>query len=218
MLVGRAVGTELMAAPTDPDEALIARAQVDATAFGALYERYLTVIYNYVYYRLHNVHEAEDLTAKVFYQALTHLDRYTSQGVPFGAWLFRIAHNLVANWYRDSQRRRTYSLDAAQWEPAGPGPELEGRAVAKEEERELRSVLAKLSPDRQHLIVLKYVEGLSNAEIGTIMGRTEGAVKALLHRTLLALRGELGSRQAPETDWHAAGGPAPCPEDSADGE
>ncbi len=183
---------------TDPDEALIAQAQVDPAAFGALYERYLTVVYNYVFYRLHNVHEAEDLTAKVFYQALTHLDRYVSHGVPFTAWLFRIAHNLVANWYRDTKRRQTFSLDDSFLELGTPPVEFDRHAVDREEEHELRAILRQLSPERQQLIVLKYVEGMSNAEIGTIMGRSEGAVKALLHRTLLALRGELGKKRLAE--------------------
>lgn len=178
---------------TDPDEVLIARAKDDPAAFGVLYERHVTTIYNYVFYRVSNVAEAEDLTAKVFYQALTHLDSYVQRGTPFVAWLFRIAHNLIANWYRDKQNRRTFSLDNAvlerdsdeKAEPLSHGAEHE------EEVRELRAVLKGLPADRQQLIVLKYVAGMSNAQIGVIMGRSEGAIKAMLHRTLLSLRAEL---------------------------
>ena len=88
------------------DAELVARAKADAEAFGALYERYVKKIYNYVYYRTGDPHEAEDLTARVFQRAMVSLDRYTSRGLPFSAWLYRIAHNLVANWHRDRGRRK----------------------------------------------------------------------------------------------------------------
>ena len=80
-------------------------------AFGELYERYLEKIYNYVYYRTGNHHDAEDLTARVFFRAMAHIETYTERGVPFQAWLYSIAHNLVANWHRDSGRRKIIPLD-----------------------------------------------------------------------------------------------------------
>ena len=184
----------------DSDEALVAQAQADPAAFGPLYERHVRAVYNYVFYRLGNVHEAEDVTAKVFYQALTHLHGYASRGVPFSAWLFRIAHNLVANWYRDTRRRRTFSLDDACLERPDGQKELDQQAVDREGEQELRRILGGLSPERQQLVVLKYVQGMSNAEIGTIMGRSEGAVKALLHRTLLSLRAEIVRNRQSDRD------------------
>lgn len=184
----------------DSDETLVTLAQADPAAFGALYERHVRAVYNYVFYRLGNVHEAEDVTAKVFYQALTHLGGYSSRGVPFSAWLFRIAHNLVANWYRDSRRRRTFSLDDTCLERPDGEKELDQQAMEREGEQELRRILAGLSAERQQLVVLKYVQGMSNSQIGTIMGRSEGAVKALLHRTLLSLRAEIVRRRQPDRD------------------
>ena len=86
-------------------------AKEDKAAFGELYERYLPKIYSYVYYRTGNVHDAEDLTAKVFFRALSHISNYVEKGVPFQAWLYRIAHNLVANWHRDQGRRKIIALD-----------------------------------------------------------------------------------------------------------
>ncbi|MBE0690034.1 MAG: sigma-70 family RNA polymerase sigma factor, partial [Anaerolineae bacterium] len=83
----------------------------DKDAFGELYERYLEKIYNYVFYRTGNHHDAEDLTARVFFRAMAHIQTYTERGVPFQAWLYRIAHNLVANWHRDSGRRKIIPLD-----------------------------------------------------------------------------------------------------------
>jgi RNA polymerase sigma-70 factor (ECF subfamily) len=175
------------------DGILVARAKEDPAAFGALYERYLGNVYNYVYYRVGNVAEAEDLTARVFYQALTHVAAYVDRGAPFVAWLYRIAHNLVANWYRDQHNRRTFSLDGPTQLPETPDGDrgLHDQATDREDARELRAALSRLPADRQQLIMLKYVAGLSNAEIGATMGKSEGAVKALLHRTLLSLRGDL---------------------------
>ena len=87
------------------EDQLIEQAKTDPEAFGKLYEVYVEKIYNYVYYRIGNHHDAEDLTARVFNRALNHIANYNNKGAPFAAWLYRIAHNLVANWHRDHQRR-----------------------------------------------------------------------------------------------------------------
>jgi len=159
----------------------------DSDSFGQLYERYVDRIYNYVYYRTGNVHDAEDLTARVFQRAMKHIHNYTDRGVPFSAWLYRIAHNLVANWHRDRSRRQEIPLaDAPILSAKGEHPE--STMVRTEEEESLLRLIRRLPPDRQQLLILKFVENLSNAEIGQIMGRSEGAVKSLYHRTLLTLR------------------------------
>ncbi|HEX6383892.1 MAG TPA: sigma-70 family RNA polymerase sigma factor, partial [Anaerolineae bacterium] len=107
------------------ETALIERAKTDKEAFGQVYELYVDRIYNYVYYRTGNVADAEDLTARVFVRAMQHIGRYRDQGVPFSAWLYRIAHNLVANWHRDNSRRKIISLDdIAQWRLSDDGPEF----------------------------------------------------------------------------------------------
>ncbi|MBK7915845.1 MAG: sigma-70 family RNA polymerase sigma factor [Chloroflexi bacterium] len=90
---------------------LIELAKHDNEAFGVLYERYHGRIYNYVYYRTGNVAEAEDLTARIFVRAMRHIGTYEDKGLPFSAWLYRIAHNLVANWHRDRSRRPLIALD-----------------------------------------------------------------------------------------------------------
>ncbi len=169
---------------------LVERAKRDATAFGILYERYVDRIYNYVFYRTGDAREAEDLTARVFYRALGHIAEYRARGAPFVAWLYRIAHNLVANWHRDRSRRREIRLDdvAAMAEKGATPHHL---AERNEDAQRLLRAMAKLPTDRQQLLILKFVDGLSNAEIGRIMGRSEGAVKSLYHRTLLALRDAL---------------------------
>ncbi len=180
----------LAVAEPESDLDLVARVKTDPTAFGQLYERYVSRIYNYVYYRTGNHHDAEDLTSRVFYRALMHVDDYVDRGVPFSAWLYRIAHNLVANWHRDHARRPLLDLESAQL--VGEANERpEWVAEQSERRRQLLAVIRRLPEERQELLILKFVEQLSNAEVGQIMGRTEGAIKSLYHRTLLALRDEL---------------------------
>ncbi len=162
----------------------------DSEAFGVLYERYVTRIYNYIFYRIGNSYDAEDLTERVFMRALRHIGSYNNRGLPFSAWLYRIAHNLVANWYRDNSRRKEIPLDdgiLTIHQSSFPEQEL----LHSEERERLLHVIRRLPPDRQQLVILKFVDHLSNAEIGQIMGRTEGAVKSLYHRTLLTIRDEL---------------------------
>ena len=164
--------------------------QGDRDAFGQLYERYVERIYNYVYYRTGNPHDAEDLTARVFQRAMNHIVNYTDRGVPFSAWLYRIAHNLVANWHRDRSRKQEIPLDDIPILPT-KGDHPERNLVRSQEEDALLRMIRKLPPERQNLLILKFVENMSNAEIGKIMGRSEGAVKSLYHRTLLALTDKL---------------------------
>ena len=146
--------------------------------------------FNYVYYRTGNQHDAEDLTAKVFFRAMRRIPDYEERGLPVSAWLYRIAHNLVANWHRDRGRRPEISLDEGFASiPHSEHPEV--TLLHLEEKNNLLRIIQDLPPERQQLIILKFVEHLSNAEIGQIMGRTEGAVKSLYHRTLLSLRVEM---------------------------
>ena len=175
------------------DLELVTLVRDDPAAFGQLYERYVTKIYNYVYYRTGNHHDAEDLTGRVFYRALMHIDRFVDRGVPFSAWLYRIAHNLVANWHRDHARRQELSLDDVTL-TGGLRETPEAATEANEEHARLLSSIRSLPTERQELLILKFVDHLSNAEIGQIMGRSEGAIKSLYHRTLISLRDELLAR------------------------
>ena len=162
----------------------------DSDAFGELYDRYVGRIYNYIYYRTGNQHDAEDLTARVFHRAMRHIEKYQDRGLPISAWLYRIAHNLVANWHRDNSRRKEISLDDGYNVLKQSGLHPEAALEKSEEQEELLQTIRRLPPERQQLIVLKFVEHLPNAEIGRIMGRTEGAIKSLYHRTLISLRDE----------------------------
>lgn len=176
----------------EQERVLIERAQADPLQFAALYDQYVDKVYNYIYQRTGNRFDAEDLTARTFLRAFTHLERYTFRGVPFSAWLYRIAHNAVANWYRDRQRHQVVSLDALVL--YGQGEERpEDLTEAQDERRGLLESIRQLPAERQQLLILKFSEGLTNAQIAQVMGRTEGAIKSLYHRTLLALRQDLRS-------------------------
>ena len=176
------------------DGALVRRAQEEREAFAALYVKYLKRVYTYVYYRVGSVEDAEDISESVFLHALIHLDRYQDRGIPFSAWLLRIAHNLVANWHRDSKRRRTIGLDAV-----GPLPDTspmpEEAVESEEERREVLELLATLSEERQQALILRYAEGMKHKEIGEVMGKSAGAVKVLIHRSLISLHRALSEKE-----------------------
>jgi len=185
----------------DPQDeiALIDAAKTDPAAFGTLYKRYVERIYNYIYFRTGSTKDAEDITGKVFFKAMSNIKNYRHMGLPFSAWLYRIAHNLVANYHRDRARNQEISLDdvASQILPqADRHPEA--RAVHTQEIENLMATIHRLSPIRQELIILKFVDQLSNAEIGKILRKSEGAIKSLYHRTLLELRDIMNSGEEGE--------------------
>lgn len=182
----------------DGERELVERAKRDPMAFSELYERYVDRIYAYIYYRIGNTHDAEDLTARVFYHALAHLPEYRQTGAPFVAWLYRIAHNLIANWRRDRSRHPELPLEL--WVSTSP-PSSPPHVQAERAETNgvLLEAIRTLPPERQQLLYLKFVDNLSNLEIGRMLGRSEGAIKSLYHRTLLSLRRELEKRGL--KDW-----------------
>lgn len=188
-----------MSCAQDPgvdESALIERAKTDKEAFGLLYEQYVDRIYNYVYYRTGSQADAEDLTARIFVRAMQHISSYEDRGAPFSAWLYRIARNLVANFHRDRSRRTILSLDdIVQWHMSDEAPEL--AAERTEDRAGLLEAVRRLPEERQELLILKFVDRLTNAEIGAIMGRSEGAIKSLYHRTLASLREEMEVMNAP---------------------
>ena len=167
---------------------LIARANEDPEVFGELYRKYVDRIYNYHYRHTSNRDVAEDLTSRTFYRALRSLNRYRDKkGATFQSWLFRIAHNLVVNWYRNTSRHPKVSADKLGALPAEHGNPH--RIVEEtESQRRMLAMIEDLPEDRRTLILLKFVEKMTNAEIAQVLNRTEGAVKALYYRTLKSLR------------------------------
>jgi RNA polymerase sigma-70 factor (ECF subfamily) len=194
-LAAHALPADAPDAPFVPseDSALVLRARTDAEAFGLLYERYVDRIYAYIYHRVGNTQDAEDLTARTFHRALDNLHRYEDRGLPFAAWLFRIAHNLVANWHRDRSRRRFLSLDRI-WSHRSDTDDPEDALAVKETHDALWGAINSLPGDRRDLLLYKFSLRLSNVEIGAMMDKSESAIKSLYFRTLASLRTELEAR------------------------
>ncbi len=167
---------------------LINAAKTDPEAFGLLYERYVERIYNYIYFRVGSVGDAEDLTAKVFFKALRNISGYRHMGLPFSAWLYRIAHNLVANYHRDRSKIQEISIENLVLEDKSKTSAPEHLLEEQQATAFLLNLVNDLSPQKRELIILKYVQKLSNEEIGQILGKTEGAIKSLYHRTLVELK------------------------------
>jgi RNA polymerase sigma-70 factor (ECF subfamily) len=176
------------------EAALVELAKTDPEAFGALYERHVDRIYVYIYYRIGNAEDAEDLTARTFYQALGNIHRYVERGVPFAAWLYRIAHNLIANHHRARSRWRETSLDNLEVS-AGPANRPDRAAESNEGYRVLLSAIRRQPEERQRLLIMKFADRLSNQEIGRLMGRTESSIKSLYFRTLKSLKADLEARE-----------------------
>lgn len=175
--------------PRSPDPAdadLVAKAIAgDREAFGDLYEHYLPAIYRYVFYRIGEVGEAEDLTETVFVKAWEAMERYRPTEAPFGAWLYRIAHNLIVDRHR--AQKPVDPLDERVVE-ARPEADPAAQAEAREAASALAQALRQLEPAQQEVLALRFVNGLSHAETATIMGRSAGAVRVLQHRALAAVR------------------------------
>jgi len=175
------------------EAALVQQAKNDPAAFGVLYERYIDRIYAYIYHRIGNAQDTEDLTARTFYRALDKLHTYEDRGLPFSAWLFRIAHNLVANWHRDHSRRNFLSLDRL-WFTSKEGDTPEEKLEEEERHEALWEAINELPNDRRELLRYKFGNRLSNLEIGEIMDKSESAIKSLYFRTLASLRNELEAK------------------------
>jgi RNA polymerase sigma-70 factor (ECF subfamily) len=180
----------------DPDLADVRAAQAERHAFGVLYRRYVVRVYSYAFYQLGDHHEAEDATERTFLAALAGLDDFTERGATFRAWLFRIAHNTIANAHRSRRRRRTAPMSAVEDHPA-PGADPAGVVARADDGRAIRAALARIPPDRQQVILLRFVDGLSAREIGAVLDRSEGAARVLLHRALRDLARELGEEGRP---------------------
>ena len=174
---------------------IVKRAQQgDADAFGELYDRYVDVVYRYVYYRVGNATLTEDLTSETFIRALRRIASYTWQGRDFGAWLVTIARNLIADHFKSGRYRlevATSDLVEAGADRSEDGPEDE--VLTGITNAALLEAVKSLGAEQQECISLRFLQGLSVAETAAIMGKNEGAIKALQYRAVKSL-----SRLLPE--------------------
>jgi RNA polymerase sigma-70 factor, ECF subfamily len=171
----------------EAERLLIEAAQRDRAAFGPLYERYVDQIFAYAHTLTRNRELAEDVTASTFAKAIEDLPRFEWRGVPYSAWLYRVASNLVAR-----QARRPAWVDLDTHQPIDhESPEL--IVVRRDREASVRDAVALLPDDQRQAVLLRFGGELRNREIAEIMGRSEGAVKLLTFRAMTALRKQLGA-------------------------
>jgi len=185
-------GSVGVGAPPDDTE-LVERAQGDAEAFGELYDRYVADIYRFVYSRLRDREVAEDVTSEVFFKALRAIDRYRPTGRPFRGWLYRIAANAITDHLR--ARRPAVDLEVAGQEPHR-GPGVDEQVMNRREVARVWAAVDQLSEAQRTAIVLKLGQDMHTADIAACMGRSEGAVKLLIHRGLTVIRERLAEPAA----------------------
>lgn len=159
----------------------------DTEAFGDLYQRYLSRIYRYIYYRVGEEREAEDLTETVFLKVWEAMPRFRVGEVSFKTWIYRVAHNLLVDHYR-TRKEPPLTMDLDLEDPK-PLPEEE---VMRQEKQEwISAAIAQLNPDYQQILALRFINGLSHAEASEVVGRSVAAVRVMQHRALKALAKQL---------------------------
>lgn len=170
--------------------ALVERAQAgDTEAFGELYDRYVDLVYRYVYYRVGSAQVAEDLTSETFLRALRRLSSFTWQGRDVGAWFVTIARNLIADHYKSSRYRLEMTSDdvtaVSEANTSQEGPET--AVLEAMQNKVLLEAVKQLNAEQQECIVLRFLQGLSVAETAQAMGKNDGAIKALQYRAIRSL-------------------------------
>ena len=172
------------------DQTINAARRGDEAAIASLYELHVDSIYRYIFYRVPTSADAEDLTAEVFLKMVEGLANYEFRGVPFEAWLYRIAAARIADFYRQTKRQPESELSESLKSEL---PMPEEHLLAEQEIEVLRGVLANFTEEEQTILLLRFVERKSHKEVARILGKTANAVKAAQHRALVQLASLLGS-------------------------
>lgn len=167
----------------------------DAEAFGKLYDKYLPAIYRYVFLKISHKQEAEDITHHVFLNAWQNMRSYKFQGFPFSSWLYRIAHNAVVDHYRTQKSHISMeSLEIVSEEPQAENVLLDTKLDQAFDLQLVKTALSKLGHEEQNVLIMKFVNELSNKEISTTLGKSEGAVRVVQHRALKKLKELVGRK------------------------
>ena len=170
--------------------ALVGRAQQgDRDALEELYLLHFDRIYSYLHLSVGNRHDAEDLTTQTFLKMLEAIGRFRWQAAPFSAWLFRIAHNLAMDHFRS--RRHVQTEQEVPEPPHGEESSAEEQALDSLGRASMLELIERLSAEQRQVLTLKFLFGFANAEVATVLGKTEGAVKSLQHRALASLQKHL---------------------------
>src|SRR3954471_12448036 len=171
-------------------ESLVERAQSgDRDALEELYLQHFDRIYSYLHMTVGNRHDAEDITTQTFLKMLESIGKFRWQSAPFSAWLFRIAHNLAMDHFR--ARRRWQPEEEVPEPPGDEEPSAELQAMQSIGRQSMMELIEGLSHEQQQVLTLKFVFNFPNAEVATILGKTEGAVKSLQHRALVSLQKQI---------------------------
>jgi RNA polymerase sigma-70 factor (ECF subfamily) len=179
-------------AASDDDRRLIERVRKgDQDATRTLYERYFDRIYNYVYARLGRAEDAEDLAIDTLTRSLTRLDLFQDQGVAFSSWVYRIAHNATIDHYRRHGKVTLVPLEEATLPESADPSELVVEQLSNED---LRAALRDLTDEQQQVLILRFFQDLTAAQVAAIMRKSVGAVQALQHRALGSLERALRGR------------------------
>ncbi len=163
-------------------------------AMAKLYDAFVEKIYTYVYYRVGNPAEAEDLTEEVFLKMVEKMRYFKGKGHAFINWLFTIAKNSVTSYYRSKARRETFALSEIP-ESSTASESTEERFLREEGSKELYEGISQLTEEQQQVIILRFFSHLSTSDVSKIVGKSEGAVKALQHRALISLYKKLARRE-----------------------
>lgn len=182
--------------PAAPEVAtLVARAKEgDRAAFAQLYRTYLPAVYKFLFYRLGNKAQTEDMTAEVFLRALRKIGDFTWTGADFGAWLMRIARNLVLDDAKSSRARLEVLNDEMPEEAAGENAPAESAAMERFTNVEVYKAIKRLRPDQQEVITLRFLHGMGVQDVARVMNKKEGTVRTLQFRGLKALEKILVAR------------------------
>jgi RNA polymerase sigma-70 factor, ECF subfamily len=173
--------------PLQDEELLVQRAQKqDSEALTRIYEAYFDKIYRYLVVRVRNEIEAEDLTQQVFMKVLQSISSYKSKGVPFSSWIYRIAHNQMVDFMRQQNKKATVDIEGLQLPDNADDPQQVMEQQVDVEE--VKKATQKLTAAQQEVLSLRFTAELSIAQCAEIMGKREGAIKALQHSAVLALR------------------------------
>src|SRR5438128_7490265 len=173
-----------------PVRVLVERAQEgERDAIEELYLLHFDRIYSYLHMSVGNRHDAEDLTTQTFLKMLEAIGRFRWRSAPFSAWLFRIAHNLAMDHFRAT--RRTQPEEEVPEPPGSEEASAEDQAMQSIGRQSMLELIEKLSPEQQQVLTLKFVFNFPNAEVATILGKTEGAIKSLQHRALVSLQKQI---------------------------
>jgi len=163
------------------EEELIKKAKKrDREAFGILYDQYSPAIYRFILLKTGNKASTEDMTHQVFLSAWQSIENYQSRGFPFSSWLYRIAHNTVIDYYRTEKKH--FNLETI--EEAAVSSNLEEKIDQELELNLIKSAIKELSTEQQTVLIMKFVEDLTNKEIAAVLGKNEGAIKVAQHRSL----------------------------------